>query len=217
MYYLRREHLGSKFPASFFSGSRRHTRCYRDWSSDVCSSDLPSHAVAAAPSEPAELEVLGHREIGEEPAALGHEADAEPRDLLGRMAADLAAGELDTAAGRRGQPHHTLERRGFARAVSAEQCQHLALPQLERDLVEDMALAVESVDAGDAKDGRPGRARRGAGGIREEEIAAVAQIDLVDLGMLAHLGRRAVDDDTALVHHGDAVGEGEDAVDVVLD
>src|SRR2546429_6133457 len=25
----------------FFSGRRRHTRCSRDWSSDVCSSDLP--------------------------------------------------------------------------------------------------------------------------------------------------------------------------------
>src|SRR5207245_4932567 len=29
--------LGSFF---FFSSRRRHTRCYRDWSSDVCSSDL---------------------------------------------------------------------------------------------------------------------------------------------------------------------------------
>src|SRR5690554_7979659 len=26
----------------FFSSRRRHTRCGRDWSSDVCSSDLPS-------------------------------------------------------------------------------------------------------------------------------------------------------------------------------
>src|SRR5271169_5651973 len=26
----------------FFSSRRRHTRCYRDWSSDVCSSDLRS-------------------------------------------------------------------------------------------------------------------------------------------------------------------------------
>src|SRR3989337_3273177 len=26
----------------FFSSRRRHTRCYRDWSSDVCSSDLNS-------------------------------------------------------------------------------------------------------------------------------------------------------------------------------
>src|SRR2546422_1087003 len=27
----------------FFSSRRRHTRCSRDWSSDVCSSDLPLH------------------------------------------------------------------------------------------------------------------------------------------------------------------------------
>src|SRR6266542_5179420 len=33
----------------FFSSRRRHTRCYRDWSSDVCSSDLlaPSEAVVS--------------------------------------------------------------------------------------------------------------------------------------------------------------------------
>src|SRR6476620_2198414 len=27
----------------FFSSRRRHTRYWRDWSSDVCSSDLPYH------------------------------------------------------------------------------------------------------------------------------------------------------------------------------
>src|SRR5207245_7503142 len=32
----------------FFSSRRRHTRCYRDWSSDVCSSDLALPAGAAA-------------------------------------------------------------------------------------------------------------------------------------------------------------------------
>src|SRR5207245_4888753 len=31
---------------SFFSSRRRHTRCYPDWSSDVCSSDLLGQAVA---------------------------------------------------------------------------------------------------------------------------------------------------------------------------
>src|SRR5207245_8806712 len=30
----------------FFSSRRRHTRCYRDWSSDVCSSDLVRWALA---------------------------------------------------------------------------------------------------------------------------------------------------------------------------
>src|SRR5207245_1325135 len=32
----------------FFSSRRRHTRCYRDWSSDVCSSDLIGAAYGAA-------------------------------------------------------------------------------------------------------------------------------------------------------------------------
>src|SRR5207245_6882775 len=30
----------SPISSFFFSSRRRHTRCYRDWSSDVCSSDL---------------------------------------------------------------------------------------------------------------------------------------------------------------------------------
>src|SRR5215813_11941407 len=30
----------------FFSSRRRHTRCGRDWSSDVCSSDLDDHLLA---------------------------------------------------------------------------------------------------------------------------------------------------------------------------
>src|SRR3712207_9173616 len=32
----------------FFSSRRRHTRYWRDWSSDVCSSDLPRAAPARA-------------------------------------------------------------------------------------------------------------------------------------------------------------------------
>src|SRR3989442_15460664 len=32
----------------FFSSRRRHTRCGRDWSSDVCSSDLTPQDVACA-------------------------------------------------------------------------------------------------------------------------------------------------------------------------
>src|SRR5690554_3818713 len=32
----------------FFSSRRRHTRCGRDWSSDVCSSDLDAQAASVA-------------------------------------------------------------------------------------------------------------------------------------------------------------------------
>src|SRR3712207_8898272 len=33
----------------FFSSRRRHTRYWRDWSSDVCSSDLPAQPKAPLP------------------------------------------------------------------------------------------------------------------------------------------------------------------------
>src|SRR5207249_9280324 len=36
--------LGAEFVFFFFSSRRRHTRSKRDWSSDVCSSDLPPGA-----------------------------------------------------------------------------------------------------------------------------------------------------------------------------
>src|SRR2546422_8230405 len=37
-------HLNIDFFSFFFSSRRRHTRCSRDWSSDVCSSDLMQRA-----------------------------------------------------------------------------------------------------------------------------------------------------------------------------
>src|SRR6266852_7827896 len=39
------------FSHFFFSSRRRHTRCYRDWSSDVCSSDLQGLVGAASRSK----------------------------------------------------------------------------------------------------------------------------------------------------------------------
>src|SRR6266436_3082113 len=36
----------------FFSSRRRHTRCSRDWSSDVCSSDLEPPSVTFGPTKP---------------------------------------------------------------------------------------------------------------------------------------------------------------------
>src|SRR5690625_2636887 len=42
--------VGTRF---FFSSRRRHTRWPRDWSSDVCSSDLPTYKVKPKPSKPA--------------------------------------------------------------------------------------------------------------------------------------------------------------------
>src|SRR2546429_4184138 len=51
-----RQHLG----CFFFSSRRRHTRCSRDWSSDVCSSDLPKDVLSSrsSPSLPGRAKSL---------------------------------------------------------------------------------------------------------------------------------------------------------------
>src|SRR5690349_25093676 len=54
----------------FFSSRRRHTRSLRDWSSDVCSSDLFAHG--------------GLRDVDGDEALEVHRVDQQPR--LGRIA-----------------------------------------------------------------------------------------------------------------------------------
>src|SRR5258707_8204782 len=75
----------------FFSSRRRHTRYWRDWSSDVCSSDLTSadigdiegHAAALAGRLCSKGGALagGHAEIGRgEPLARHLKAPVEPAE-----------------------------------------------------------------------------------------------------------------------------------------
>ena len=82
--------------------------------------------------------------------------------------------------------------------------------------MQDVALAVESVDALEAQHRR---------GVRADIVAAAvlhlghagAGIDLLHLAVGAHGLGRAGHQHFALVHHGDGVGKAEHAVDVVLD
>src|SRR3989337_4501237 len=49
----------------FFSSRRRHTRCYRYWSSDVCSSDIRANRLKACYIRP--LVYRGYGEVGVNP------------------------------------------------------------------------------------------------------------------------------------------------------
>src|SRR5687768_18304762 len=57
----------------FFSSRRRHTRCSRDWSSDVCSSDLALDRAASAPEDAARAELLQALDVGAQQR--GHAVD----------------------------------------------------------------------------------------------------------------------------------------------
>src|SRR5207248_7082815 len=67
-----------------FSSRRRHTRSYGDWSSDVCSSDLPDLFAKAAPVNGAEAagSWLGP---GTAPVPYSGTADETPTITLGML------------------------------------------------------------------------------------------------------------------------------------
>src|SRR5438874_4673292 len=84
----------------FFSSRRRHTRSLRDWSSDVCSSDLIDRVLETAPGREGEP-------AGDHDHALGAAAEAdvalEPKQLRlrARVGDEEGPGHRDYCEGER--------------------------------------------------------------------------------------------------------------------
>ena len=148
------------------------------------------------------LQVFQHRQAAENLAALRHVADAEPGDAVRRPARGVLAEDLDRALPRRRQADQAAHGRGLAGAVAAEHGDDLAFVHLERDAMQDVALAVERMDVVGAQDGghsidpQIGGAHFRIGGDRV---------------------RRAFGQHAALVEHGDALRDAEHDIHVVLD
>src|SRR5205807_5810231 len=67
-----------EIPQFVFSSRRRHTRSDRDWSSDMCSSDLRRVAAAACPdADPAKVAHLAHLHATEDPFTLAARIDRQ--------------------------------------------------------------------------------------------------------------------------------------------
>ena len=90
-------------------------------------------------------QVFHHGEQAEDAAVFRHIADAEAGELVRRQPGDGIAVEHHRAVARPHQAHDGLQRRALADAVAAEEADHLAGADLERDAVQDMALAVIGV------------------------------------------------------------------------
>jgi hypothetical protein len=87
----------------------------------------------------------------------------------------------------------------------------------ERCILHNVALAIECVDVGEHQQlGRLGAFRMTAW-LRRQRRRSAADIDLLHGAAPARIIGGAVDQHFAFVHHRHAIGEREDAIDIVLD
>src|SRR5262249_20193990 len=90
----------------------------------------------------ADLEILEHRQIGEDAPVLGHETEPPARNLEWLEMRDILAQESDHAAALRDQRHQGFKRRRLAGAIAAHQRDHLAALDVEGWLEQDLRGAV---------------------------------------------------------------------------
>src|SRR2546429_5668045 len=100
----------------FFSSRRRHTRCSRDWSSDVCSSDLPEGTAVAL------LAPLVSERKGEHQEVLGGLAGQG----FVRVRIDGRIHEMDALPELDGKRKHTIEAVVDRPPIRADSGQRLA-------------------------------------------------------------------------------------------
>jgi len=81
----------------------------------------PGARAGVAPSLPRHLEVLAHREVGEDAPILGDVADAESGHAEGRQTGEFLASEHDPTRARRREADDAAKRRALAGAVSSEE------------------------------------------------------------------------------------------------
>ena len=93
------------------------------------------------------LQILFDTKVGKYPSPLGHIADAERRDAIGRPIGCRMAENAHRAVARMRETHQAAQRRRLAGAIAAEQRDDLAFAHVEADAMQDMALAVKGVQA----------------------------------------------------------------------
>src|SRR5579883_2823374 len=90
-------------------------------------------------------EIFLDRQVCENPASFRHIADADAGEAEGRPVGRGVAEDAHRALARMGQANEAAERRRLAGAVAAEKRDDLALAHLQADAMQDVALAVISV------------------------------------------------------------------------
>src|SRR5262245_28744677 len=98
-------------------------------------------------------QVLHHGQKPEDAPVFGHVGDADAGKLVRGQTRDQPPLIEDAPGAGTDEPHDGLERGALANAIASNQRDHLAATHLERDAIEDMALAVVRVHAFDRDEG----------------------------------------------------------------
>ena len=118
--------------------------------------------VRAAVHGRAHLQVLADRHAREHAAPLGRLREAEPRDFVGGDGGDVGTLEQDAPRPRAGHPEHGHHKGRFASPVRADECDDLALADVQGDAAQGLDRAVVGFDAFDAEEGGPAHRARPA-------------------------------------------------------
>ncbi|MCY1534054.1 hypothetical protein D9M68_694100 [compost metagenome] len=89
-----------------------------------------------------DLQVLLHRQQGEDAPMCGHQRDAAARDVVNRHACEIDAFEAHRPGMRTQQPDDRTHRRRLAHAIAPEHAHDLACIHMHRNAMQHMALAV---------------------------------------------------------------------------
>src|SRR5690606_4507325 len=100
----------------------------------------------AAGEEAAHHQVLGHRQVLEDPAPFRRDGDAAAHDVVGVLVRDVLALERDGALARARVAADRHQQRGLAGAVGADQGDDLALVDLDRYAIERLDGAIVGMD-----------------------------------------------------------------------
>src|SRR2546422_3535246 len=97
----------------FFSSRRRHTRCSRDWSSDVCSSDLFASAAALSGSHIYSIHALQSRstlcwQLRPDPAYIARARITGTTNSTTRLSAGPEGWSGDPSGDDRGSVRHPM-------------------------------------------------------------------------------------------------------------
>jgi hypothetical protein len=112
------------------------------------------HAGAVSLDVCAHLEVLQHRHLGKHDAPLGHVGESPSEDEVGAQPRDVVLVEDHAPRARREESHDGLEGGRLARAVGADDADDLAAAHVERDVMQDVDLAVPGGQMLRDEDGR---------------------------------------------------------------